>query len=364
MVAEGSLSKHKPLIKIVMWAPFNCRRLLNLSDPSYLTSRECENSLCEFTADRLQWKDSQGVLFDLRNTREMFKYDELHIPPHHPANQYWILYNQEAMFKQPHLYSLLDSGVYNITASYRHDADVHLPYGECGPRKHGHYRLPEGFPRNKQGLVVWHVSHCTDRSHRMTYVSKLCRHIQVDVFGSCSGNTLEGDQRPRFTDNLSSAAEENINKYKFYLAFENTYCEDYITEKVFKILQDNIYTVPVVRGRGPYENVLPPGSYIDADKFANATELALYLQKLDDDDDLYMEYFKSRSDYQCINHSTDENPWLCRICDNISRMIKAGFTNRLSKARLDDQFLPENNCVVYKNIPLNLTTFLKKPHVV
>ena len=334
----------KPLVKVLMWAPFSCRRLMNISNPSYVTSRECDNSLCQFTANRSEWQDNQAVLFDIRNTNAMFKDGKPLIPPHHPHQQYWLLYNEEAMFQHPSYYSLLDSGGYNITASYRHDANIHLPYGQCGPRKHGHYKLPPGFPNNKTGLVVWHVSHCNDRSGRIAYVQKLSKYIRVDKVGKCFGNMLEDDERPRFTDNLSTAAEENINKYKFYLSFENTFCKEYMTEKVFKILQDNIYTVPVVRGSGPYENILPPGSYINADDFSTETDLALYLQKLDENDDLYMEYFKSRSDYQCINHSTRENPFLCRICDSISQMINIGFTNRLDKTSLRNQFDPEINC--------------------
>ena len=37
-----------------------------------------------------------------------------------------------------------------------------------------------------------------------------------------------------------------IDWYKFYFAFENSLCDDYITEKFFNMLKHNI--VPVVLG--------------------------------------------------------------------------------------------------------------------
>ena len=39
--------------------------------------------------------------------------------------------------------------------------------------------------------------------------------------------------------------------YKFYLAFENSLCTDYITEKFFGVLKLNI--IPVVMGAGNYD---------------------------------------------------------------------------------------------------------------
>lgn len=42
------------------------------------------------------------------------------------------------------------------------------------------------------------------------------------------------------------------NKYKFFLSFENTFCNDYVTEKLFSILLLNI--VPIVFGGVGYKS--------------------------------------------------------------------------------------------------------------
>ena len=82
-------------------------------------------------------------------------------------------------------------------------------------------------------------------------------------------------------------------KYKFYLAFENSNCRHYITEKFFyNALQFNM--IPIVMGakRKDYENVAPYKSFIHVDDFENPLQLAEYLKKLDANDKLYNEYFQ------------------------------------------------------------------------
>ena len=82
-------------------------------------------------------------------------------------------------------------------------------------------------------------------------------------------------------------------KYKFYLAFENSICIDYVTEKLWKVLPYDV--IPVVLGGANYTKYLPKKSYIDVNDFQSPEELGKYLLKLDKNDDLYNEYFKWKS---------------------------------------------------------------------
>ena len=336
----------KPHIQLLAWMDFSSKYVFNISSQSDSTNvRNCGTITCHFTANKLELSSSDAVMFDVRSSEMFSEFNHANIPHRHHTRQYWILYNQESLMKSESFYHSLPGNTYNMTATYRRDSDIHLPYGECHKRAADNFKLPPDFLKNKIGLVVWHVSHCTNRNNRNTYVEQLSKYTYVDVFGGCSGQRLPNDSRPRFTQNMSTAAEENINKYKFYLAFENNHCHDYITEKPFKILQDNIFTVPIVRGLGPYKDILPPGSYINVDDFDSPKDLAEYLIKLDKDDTLYMSYFKSRRDFMCINHSTTNNPFLCRICNAVAEMQSKNLTKTMSRKDITSMFSPTINCL-------------------
>eukprot|EP00091_Calanus_sinicus_P007225 TRINITY_DN18169_c0_g1_i1.p1 TRINITY_DN18169_c0_g1~~TRINITY_DN18169_c0_g1_i1.p1 ORF type:complete len:160 (-),score=34.31 TRINITY_DN18169_c0_g1_i1:310-789(-) len=98
--------------------------------------------------------------------------------------------------------------------------------------------------------------------------------------------------------------------YKFYLAFENSNCKDYITEKFYvNGLKHDI--LPIVMGarKEDYEKRSPHKSFIHVDDFAGPADLAEYLKKLDKDDDLYNSYFKWKGTGEMIN-----TKFFCRMC--------------------------------------------------
>jgi len=99
-------------------------------------------------------------------------------------------------------------------------------------------------------------------------------------------------------------------EYKFYLAFENSNCKDYITEKFF-VNGLNHDVIPIVMGARPedYAIAAPSKSYIHVDDFDSPKELADYLHKLDQDDQLYNEYFKWKGTGEFIN-----TKFFCRVC--------------------------------------------------
>ena len=99
--------------------------------------------------------------------------------------------------------------------------------------------------------------------------------------------------------------------YKFYLSFENSICEDYITEKVWNILKLDI--VPVVLGGADYASLLPPHSYIDVANFTSPKALAAYLKQVANDDDLYRSYFRWKRDYYIAGQDRD-----CALCEFLS----------------------------------------------
>ena len=109
-------------------------------------------------------------------------------------------------------------------------------------------------------------------------------------------------------------SQEEWNLFQFYFAFENSLCEDYITEKFWKVLNFNV--IPVVLNGVNMSAVAPPHSYIDIKQFENIagdillslfeetfmrryfiTEAAKYLIKVSEDEELFASYFWWRSFY-------------------------------------------------------------------
>jgi len=126
-------------------------------------------------------------------------------------------------------------------------------------------------------------------------------------------------------------------QYKFYLSFENSFCNDYgtipkildlfsilliflklVTEKFFSILKMDV--VPVVFGAADYRSIAPEHSYIDALAFSSPAKLAEYLHLLDSNDELYLDYLEWKSNYrveagveQMARHA------FCDLCAKLNR---------------------------------------------
>ena len=74
--------------------------------------------------------------------------------------------------------------------------------------------------------VAWIVSNCHGNNARQKYAKELQKYITVDIYGNCGTKKC-----PRSTE---TECFEMLNRdYKFYLAFENSNCKDYVTEKLF-----------------------------------------------------------------------------------------------------------------------------------
>lgn len=91
--------------------------------------------------------------------------------------------------------------------------------------------------------MAWIVSRCKSDSKREDFVAELQKYIDVDVYGRC------GPLRCT-RGNGSDSCQARIKDYHFYLAFENSFCPDYVTEKLYKVLaMEDRPPIPVVLGQ-------------------------------------------------------------------------------------------------------------------
>lgn len=74
--------------------------------------------------------------------------------------------------------------------------------------------------------VAWFVSNCSARNNRLQFAHELSKYIEVDIYGACGNLKCSRTNADKCFDILD-------RDYKFYLAFENSNCRDYITEKFF-----------------------------------------------------------------------------------------------------------------------------------
>jgi hypothetical protein len=174
-------------------------------------------------------------------------------PSYRPVNQRWIFMLYESPIHSGS-YSEYRS-LFNMTSTYRIHSDFANFYATGSSIK---WRSNQGnnlfnesidYFDKKINFAAAIISNCNEASKRLEYIKRLQSHVNVDIFGEC------GKQCPiKFTktDQSGNCKEIVATEYKFFLAFENSICKDYITEKFFAILRYNI--IPVVLGGGKYDH--------------------------------------------------------------------------------------------------------------
>ncbi|KAH9424878.1 Alpha-(1,3)-fucosyltransferase 7 [Dermatophagoides pteronyssinus] len=221
--------------------------------------------------------------------------------------QIWILFLLESPL-HTQVFSSLPSNVINWTATYRHDSDIVAPYAKFFTFNNSKHQTTKNYAKGKTKKVAWFVSNCGAKNKRLEYARELSRHIDVDIYGSCGEHKCPRSKANECLDMLN-------NDYKFYLAFENSNCRDYITEKFYlNGLGENrpdLNIIPIVMGAHPddYRRSSPPNSYIHVDDFESPKQLAKYLNQLDQNDDEYNHYFEWKQQGLFIN-----TYFWCRLC--------------------------------------------------
>jgi len=124
-------------------------------------------------------------------------------------------------------------------------------------------------------------------------------------------------------------------------SFENSFCEDYVTEKFFKVLDFDL--IPIVLGGNIYSKMAPAKSYIDVQQFETPKHLAQYLQYLDGNIKAYAEYFEWKRYFKV-------NWWskiFCQLCKSLNdaTMPQKTYTN------LTEWWVKESHCITKGNFP-------------
>ena len=261
---------------------------------------ECDSPdfKCLWTSDHHFFSKSDAVLFHARGYNLETSVKQA-LSLHRPPQQRWVLYNFESPYNTPYLGYM--NGLINWTATYMTDSDVVGGRFAIPGVFKGGFDADRNYLENRTGMAAILVSNCI--AERLDWVKKLRKYIQVDIYGHCG---------------TPCGSEENcykkLRKYKFYLSFENTFCMDYVTEKLpLHALGNGI--VPVTLSwvnTNSYYLSAPLKSFINALHFPTVKALADYMTKVGNSPELYNEYFKWRSNYTIYDFQI-----LCEICKRL-----------------------------------------------
>ena len=258
----------------------------------------CQYKNCRWTNQKSDLFRSNAVIFHLSD----FKENTFPPPRHH--KQKWLAFSQEPVeyvgVKPEWRYS------FNSTITYNRRSVVWTPYGIFSKKPPD--RPVQGNKSaiaTKTKMVAWMVSNCKTRSRRELYVKELQKYIDVDVYGGCGNLTCSR----RYEISCRKMVEQN---YKFYLAFENSLCEDYVSEKLFEALKH--YVVPLVMADVDLVSLAPPNSYIDIRNFPTPEKLANFLLEVAANQTKYLSYFEWKESYTISGKSA-----VCGMCEYLNK---------------------------------------------
>lgn len=300
--------------KILFWNGMFGNRNFYFGEDSQF--RGCPESRCYATSDRafMDVRDFDAVLF---HGSELLERD---VPNARLPGQRYFFVNLESPANRPITGNFFED-FFNDTMTYRLDSDVLWPYAILIDEKDaivsplrnttwidhnatdvaggGRNATTKDPAKGKTKLVAWLVSNCESKSRRENYVDKLSLHVDVNIYGTCGRNACEKNDPDCFRN--------VVQPYFFYLAFENTLCEDYVTEKFYNALRHNV--VPVVYGGANYSLFAPPNSYVNALDFDSPRQLAAHLREIASDPRKYDGYFAWKRHYR-VSHPRAA----CNLC--------------------------------------------------
>lgn len=270
-----------------------------------------------------------------------------------PSNQLWAYYNKESPFNTPNLANGKYDDLFNITITPKRDSDVFSPYGfyhrkkalnittddehkindvlkrilahriDRNKKNPNRFRLKQNDSlvdmkldfKGKDLFIAWVVSNCNQV--RDYYVQSLLPHLPIHIYGRCAKNY----QQKRRCFKNDYFCEVLLRRYKFVLALENSFCDDYISDKYW----NSIYrgNVPIVLGGSNYDETLViPGSYINIRDFNSAESLSNYIIYLSQNEAEYDEYMRWKEHF-VVDYLPNDHLRVAEVLKKLSELVKS-----------------------------------------
>lgn len=274
----------------------------------------CSVKNCEISTEEDSYEKADAVFFNMHRFKGMSDF-----PPRRYQHQRYIMFTDESpvhTFYIAKRAKMRDfNGMFNWTMTYSISSDIPVPYGRTIKLAPGMLkRLTFSWLKKKTNITAIVSSNCKPEP-RQSYLKELSKYATIHVFGKCGQLKCSGNA-------FSNHDCKILHRYKFYLAFENSLCVEYITEKVWwNAFHHN--AIPIVMGalKSDYKRLLPPKSFIHVEDFKSVQDLAKYIDYLDKNMTAYKEYFQWHATHKVLNeHGYYGTPALhiCRICERLN----------------------------------------------
>jgi hypothetical protein len=203
-------------------------------------------------------------------------------------NQFRVLYYREAFWPGVPVPVQLSEFDFEMGIHYR--AGILNPLYLRRPRTLLNTQLFPFVPvEHRPNFAMSIISDCHASSQRQIYIDHLSDYLgahRIHQYGACGNRKLP----PPPVQNAAKV----ISTYKFYLSFENTIQQGYVTEKLFTVLNMG-GIIPVYYGAPDVPNITVTPSYINAMDFSSPKALGQYLLFLEKNPSEYEKYHIWRS---------------------------------------------------------------------
>jgi hypothetical protein len=315
------LNSKKEIKTILVWNTIYGRPydFVKLGIETPFSEYKCPVTNCEITNDRSRLRECELVLFHVRN-----KID--YIPQRTHATQRFVYMVNEAVSNCKPCSNFSDN-VFNYSACPSTDSDymqTHWTNSGLYYARNEAFNEQFDFAASKTRMAAARITNLQYTSNdRLKYIEWLNKTagLSVDLYGASGNLTCPGDEL--------FCMQYISHNYRFFLAFENSLCVGYSTEKIFDWLNYNI--IPVVLGFGNYSHYVPKSAYIDALDFKSPSHLADYLKYLSVNDTAYNEYFKWKKNIKSRWPHVITNGFFCEMC--VQLQLEA-ITGQVKKKRL------------------------------
>lgn len=201
------------------------------------------------------------------------------------------------------------------------------------------FRMPALPAKDRINAVAWFSSECSPdyapQRYKMTneLLALLPKDLPLHSFGKCKHNMNQfefkecnGVGYDSMLPDRDSTKECILRKYKFYIAFENSEAEGYITEKLWQGLK--IGSMPVYWGSPTIDRYLPTSSkneyppLIHTRDYPDMKAVVKHMVDLSKDDERYDKHMQWRKEpfapgfIHTVEHGRSN--MFCNVCDHVA----------------------------------------------